>query len=163
MLFLSVTVFSDFLTPSLLLSLGAIPCPFNREIESALFGSIVVPRGNTFSQPGRRFLPRGTPSLANNLCLYCREAGNLVPSGCRFILQALLPQVSVLIDSGAEVDVMDIKLAACLGVPPIPLAEPISAGTLCCTHLNTITHSTIMQKRLAFSSHSLLKHNPHID
>uniref|UniRef100_A0A8C1LRZ5 Gypsy retrotransposon integrase-like protein 1 n=1 Tax=Cyprinus carpio TaxID=7962 RepID=A0A8C1LRZ5_CYPCA len=131
---------------------------------------------------GRRFSAKEgrTVSVTNTL----------LPSGGRSVLQASLQfnktsyQVSALIDSGAEGDFMDNELAARLGVPSVPLAEPISARTLCGTHLTRITHSTRFITLTLSGNHAeeirfllihspstplvlghtwLVKHNPHID
>lgn len=108
----------------------------------------------------------------------------MLPSGSRSVLQGLLQlngtahQVSALNDSGAEGDFMDTELFR-----PVPLAEPISARTLCGTHLTRITHFTKFitlmlsvnhAEEICFLIHSssapvvlghtwLVKHNPHID
>ncbi len=69
----------------------------------------------------------------------------LLPAGGPTTLPAVLQSegithtVAALIDSGAEGDFMDIELAREWGIPVSPLAEPISAKTLCGTPLTKIT------------------------
>ncbi len=114
----------------------------------------------------------------------------LPPSGGPTTLPAVLQSegithtVAALIDSGGEGDFMDIELAREWGIPVSPLAEPISAKTLCGTPLTKITavtglvHLTISgnhTKEIRFLlihspsapvvlGHSwLIKHNPFID
>uniref|UniRef100_A0A9J7XNI1 ribonuclease H n=1 Tax=Cyprinus carpio carpio TaxID=630221 RepID=A0A9J7XNI1_CYPCA len=93
-------------------------------------------------------------------------------------------QVSALIDSGPEGDFMDSRLATSLGSSAVALAEPISARTLCGTHLTNITHTTQFVTLTLSGNHAeeikfhlihspnapvvlghtwLVKHNPHID
>lgn len=93
-------------------------------------------------------------------------------------------QVSALIDSGAEGDLMDLDLAKRLGISMVALDDPISAKTLCGSHLAVKTHCTVPLTLKVSGNHVeqlqfllihsptaplvlghnwLVKHNPHID
>ncbi len=92
--------------------------------------------------------------------------------------------VAALVDSGAEGDFMDIELARRWGIPIFPLAESISAKTLCGTPLTRITAVTGLVHLITSGNHTeeirfllihspsapivlghtwLIKHNPFID
>ncbi len=114
----------------------------------------------------------------------------LLPSGGPTTLPAVLQSegithtVAALIDSGAGGDFMDIELAREWGIPVSPLAEPISAKTLCGTPLTKITAITGLVHLTISGNHTeeirfllihspsapvvlghswLIKHNPCID
>ncbi len=114
----------------------------------------------------------------------------LLPSGGRTTLPAVLQSegvthtVAALVDSGAEGDFMDIELARRWGIPIFPLAESISAKTLCGTPLTRITAVTGLVHLITSGNHTeeirfllihspsapivlghtwLIKHNPFID
>ncbi len=114
----------------------------------------------------------------------------LLPSGAPTTLPAVLQSeeiihmVAELIDSGAEGDLMDIELARQWGIPVFPLAESISAKTLCGTPLTKITAVTGLVHLIISGNHTeeirfllihspsapvvlghswLFKHNPFID
>uniref|UniRef100_A0A8C2EBD4 Gypsy retrotransposon integrase-like protein 1 n=1 Tax=Cyprinus carpio TaxID=7962 RepID=A0A8C2EBD4_CYPCA len=131
---------------------------------------------------GRRFSRKGERRVS--------VTTTRLPPGGRSEFQASVQfggavfQVSALIDSGAEGDFMDSRLATSLGISAVALAEPISARTLCGTHLTNITHTTPFVTLTLSGNHAeeikfhlihsptapvvlghtwLVKHNPHID
>ncbi|KAI2643080.1 Retrotransposon-derived protein PEG10 [Labeo rohita] len=87
------------------------------------------------------------------LCLYCGATGHIAAQ-CPLQLHSLAYGCEALVDSGAEGNFLDIKLAQNLKIPKVELSQPISVVALNGQPLPSITHTTVSLKLITSGNHS---------